>query len=221
VLARELCLGALLTSLACAADPPTSTQAPGDGAPAVAASDVADSGGAAFTTAIVRTAAEATDVQTMKIRIGADGRVLKQSVYHGDASAIPEPVRALAQEQFPGAKALRYETEHYADLGAVYEVEVESAEGKLCEVAAKADGSLVYIECQEDPGSASDAIRSAIEAAIPGATIKELETKKGPNLDEVSVEVEAGGREYALRMKPDGTVLEKRRRIPAIVEVPG
>ena len=105
-------------------------------------------------------------------------------------------------------------------LGDVFEVEVDTKDGKRCAVAAKADGTEVYVECRVDPAELSEPIVKAVEALMPGGKIVEAESKKGPGIYEVSVEVESGGREYYLRVSPDGTLIQKLVRIPAIVEVP-
>ncbi|MCA9712663.1 MAG: DUF1592 domain-containing protein, partial [Myxococcales bacterium] len=154
-----------------------------------------------------------------ELRAAADGHLVKQSVYHDDADAIPEPVRALAAQRFPQATITGYETEHYADLGRIYEVEVDDG-GKSCEVAAQADGTEVYTECRIDPTTLDAKVKATVDAVAPGGRILEAETKKGPSVDEITVEVQAGDRELYLRIRPDGTLIEALRRIPAIVEVP-
>jgi hypothetical protein len=178
-------------------------------------------GEAPFSPAIVKTAGAAPKVEKMKVRISADGRVTKQSLYHHDASAVPDAVKKAAEETYPGGTVLHYENERYADLGDVYEVEMKTKDGKECEVAAKEDGTVVYTECKEDIASTPDAIKQAVEAAVPGAKIEEYETKKGPGIDEVTIEASAGGKNYYLRIKPDGTMIEKLRRIPGLIEIPG
>lgn len=168
---------------------------------------------------LVKLASTAAKVEKIKLRVSADGRLVKQSLYHGDAEAIPESVRSLAKEKFPKAKIMSYETEQYADLGRVYEVEVDDG-GKLCEVAAHEDGTEVYVECRIDPKTLSKAAKATVEKLAPGGKILEAETKKGPSVDETTVEVKAGDRELYVRMSPDGTLIQALRRVPAIVEVP-
>lgn len=169
---------------------------------------------------LARNAQGATGVSKIEMRILTDGTVTKHAVYHSDASAVPEAVKAQAQAQFPGSSVTSYETEYYADLGDVFEVEVETVEGMSCEVAATPAGKLLYTECSEDPANTPQAIESAVQTALPGATIKEYEVKKGEGIDEITVEVEADGREYYLRLLPSGTVLETRVRVPALIEFP-
>jgi hypothetical protein len=188
--------------------PPTDAATPAPAAPT-----------AALDGEIVKTATVAANVQKIKIRVDAEGGIVKQSLYHDKADALPAKVLELAKTRFPSGTIRDYETELYADRGRVYEVEVEDA-GKSCEVAATPEGTEVYTECEVDPASLAAELKAAIEKAAPGGKILEAETKKGPDVDEVTVEVEVDGRELYLRMRPDGTLIQKLRRIPAIVEIP-
>lgn len=190
------------------------TTVPTDTAPTINAAPAAVLDGE-----IVHTAISAADVQKVKIRVDADGGIVKQSLYHGEASALPTKVLELAKTRFPGSTVRHYETELYADRGRVYEVEVDDG-GKLCEVAATPEGALVYVECELDPTTLSAELKAAVEREAPGGKVLEAETKQGSDIDEVTVEVEVDGRELYLRLEPDGTLVQKLRRIPAIVEVP-
>ncbi len=187
---------------------------------AAVAEDGAPGGTAAVLDAdITQTAATAKTVEKMKIRLSADGTVLKQSVYHDAADSIPEAVKALASTKFPKATITGYETELYADLGRIYEVEVDDG-GKECELAANAEGTEIYTECKVDPATLSAAAKATIESLAPGGTILEAESKKGPSVEETTVEVKTGGGELYLRLAPDGSLIQALRRIPAVVEVP-
>lgn len=187
---------------------------------APASGEASPATGDAVLATVASAAPNAQGVDKVEVRLDKSGRVVKQAVYHLDASLVPEPVKATAQREFPDSNVTHYETERYADLGDIYEVEVDTADGRSCEVAAKADGSLIYTECRADPATASPEIIAAIEAAVPGGEIKEYEVKKGEGIDEVTAEVEAGGQEYYLHLEPDGTLLDKRIRVPALIEVP-
>ena len=189
--------------------PPTEGQATTPTAAPVAALDAE----------IVKTATEAANVKKMKIRVDAGGGIVKQSLYHDKADALPAAVLELAKTRFPNATILHYETELYADRGRVYEVEVDDA-GKACEVAATPEGGEVYVECHVDPASLAAELKATIEKVAPGGKILEAETKKGPDIDEVTVEVETGSRELYVRMRSDGTLVQVLRRIPAIIEIP-
>lgn len=213
-MSRTLLVLPLALLLACGPKGSGGTNVPTDTAPTGEAAPAA-----ALDGEIVRTAITAADVQKVKIRVDADGGIVKQSLYHGQASALPAKVLELAKTRFPGGTVRHYETELYADRGRVYEVEVDEG-GKLCEVAATPEGVEVYVECEVDPATLSAELKAAIEKAAPGGKVLEAETKKGSDIDEVTVEVEVDGRELYLRLAPDGTLVQKLRRIPAIVEVP-
>jgi hypothetical protein len=213
-MSRALFVLPLALLLACGPKGSGGTTVPTDTAPTTNAAPAAVLDGE-----IVSTAITAADVQKIKIRVDADGGIVKQSLYHGEASALPAKVLELAKTRFPSGTVRHYETELYADRGRVYEVEVDDG-GKLCEVAATAEGVEVYVECEIDPATLSAELKAAVEKAAPGGKILEAETKKGSDIDEVTVEVEVGGGELYLRLQPDGTLVQKLRRIPAIVEVP-
>lgn len=188
-------------------------------APAPAAS-AAPAAGAGLDAELVGLASRAQGVMKIKMRVGPDGTVHKLAVYHHDAAAIPEPVRALAAERFPGAETLYYESELYSDLGRAYEVEIRTAEGKECEVSASADGTLLYEECKVPPDQIDPKVKATVDRLVPGGTVLEVETKHGPDRDEVSVEVKAGDVEHYVRTTPDGELIGHTLRIPAIIEVP-
>jgi hypothetical protein len=181
--------------------------------------DASTAGSASIDAKLAALASTAGKVEKIELRVDADGKLAKQSIYHDSADAIPEPVRALASDKFPKAKVINYESEVYADLDRVYEIELDDG-GKECEVAAREDGTEIYTECKVDPAGLSAAVKATVEKLAPGGKLLEAETKKGPSVDELTVEVQAGDGELYVRMKPDGTLLEAYRRIPAIVEVP-
>lgn len=200
----------------------TESSTPPDSGQAAAATAQTESAadGQAVLHADVAAAAKGSDVSKMKLRLDDSGAIVKQSVYHGDASRIAEPVKALATKEYPDGKPVRFENEWYAEHGPVHEVEVELPDGTHCEVAAKPDGALLYKECRVDPAKLDAAVTAAVEAAIPGGKILEAETKQGDGIDTLTIEVEAGGKEYYLIMSPTGEVSGKYQRVPAIVEVP-
>lgn len=174
---------------------------------------------AALDAQLVQTATTAATVSKMKIRVDATGAIVKQSVYHDDTQAIPAAVLELAKTRFPGAPIVHFESELYADLGRVYEVEVDDG-GKRCEVAATPEGTEVYVECQVDPAGLSAEVKASVEKLAPGGKLLEAETKTGPDVDELTLEVEHDGRELYLRMRPDGTIIQALRRVPAVIELP-
>jgi hypothetical protein len=168
---------------------------------------------------IMAAATSATGVEKLKLRVDADGAVVKQALYHTDASKVPEAVRSLASKEIPG-KAVRYENEFYAELGAIFEVEVQGKDGKRCEVAAREDGTLRYKECRVKAKELPVEVTRKLGELHPKGKILEAEAKKGPEVDEVTVEVKDGARTFYIRLQPDGTVIAEYLRIPAIVEVP-
>lgn len=216
---RACLLPSLALLLAC-----TTSGAASEGTtpPASASSATTASGAtpaAALDVELVETATTAPKVEKMRIRVDAQGTVVKQALYHDQASVIPAAVMELAKTRFPKATVIGYETERYADRGRVYEVRVDDG-GTECEVAASPEGVELYTECHVDPASLDAAVMATVEATAPGGKILEAETKKGPEIDELTVEVEQGGRELYLRLRPDGSLIQALRRIPAIVEVP-
>ena len=219
---RIVTIVACLTLSACGTVPPAGDgSTPPTAAQSTATADAAPSGTAVtMHPAVVRAARQATDVSKMKVRLDAEGNVVKQSVYHGDASLIAEPVRKLAAERFPGATPRRYETEWYAEHGEVHEVEVDTKDGQQCELAAKPDGTELYVECHVAPTALPAAVAQAAADAVPGGKVVEAESKKGPNIDHFTVEVQLGDVEYYLVISPTGALQHKLRRIPAVVEVP-
>lgn len=223
-LMKPLAASLLLVVSACgdtSATTPDSTP-PSDAAAATVVDDGSgsSSGTATLHTAVADAAKSAPKVDKMKLRLDASGAIVKQSVYHDDASRIAGPVLETAKTQYPDATIEHYETEWYADLGEIHEVEVKTKDGKQCEVAAKPSGELVYTECEASADTLPDPVKKAVDAAVPGGKILEVETKKGEGRDQYTVEVESGGTEYYLIIAPDGTMKNKLKRIPAIVEVP-
>ena len=186
--------------------------------PSVAMSADVASGG--LHEAVAKAAVTAKTVEEFEFRMDENGALIKQAVYHDDASAISEAVKAKAMEVFPGANIESYETEWYADVGEVHEVEVQTADGQECEVSATPDGTLRYKECELDLAKVPPQITAAIESAYPGAKILEVETKQGPAMDVVTAEIEVGGVEYYLHMKPDGALESVHKRVEALVEIP-
>ncbi len=201
------------TSLACQPAASTATTTPGgSGGPAAAS--------AAVDPDLVAIARRPGVAIKAKLRVDASGALQKQSIYHRDAQAIPEAVRSKALARWPDAAVVRYESERYVDRGRVHEVEVQLPSGQQCELAIADDGGELYEECRIEASALPAPVAAQVAAMFPDGTIHEAETKKGPGLDELTLEIAAGGQEYYLRMAPDGKVLSKLLRIPAVLEVP-
>lgn len=192
--------------------------------PDAAAATVIDDGGAEASTridpTISKAATSAKGVTKIKLRLDASGNLVKQAVYHGDEGRISAQVRELAVAKFPGGTAEYYESEFYAEHGEVHEVEVKTADGKHCEVAAKPDGTELYVECHIAESELPPAVSNTVAATIPGGKILEAEKKTSKAGDTFTVEIESGGTEYYLILSASGELQHKLRRIPAIVEVP-
>lgn len=213
-MARTLVLTVLsMVALGCHHEKPTTT--PGDATPTPTASQ-----GGTVDPEMVAIAAKPGIATKFKIRVDAQGALAKQSLYHGDADAIPASVRTLAEKRWAGGKIVSYETELYAEHGRVHEVEVTTAEGTKCELAVKSDGTELYEECEITADKLPQPVAAKVAELFPGGKILEAETKKGAAMDELTVEIEMNGQEYYLRVKPDGTVIAKLLRIPAVLEVP-
>ncbi len=200
----------------CATVSETATETPSASAPTMQA----DAAGSGLHEAVAKTAVTAKTVDEFEFRLDETGALVKQAVYHDDAASIPEAVKAKAAELFPGSTVQHYETEWYATEGVIYEVEVKTADGRECEVAAAPDGTLRYEECELEPANVPTQITAAIASAYPGGKILEVETKKGPDLDIITAEVEAAGVEYYVTMTPDGGIEAVHKRVEALVEIP-
>jgi hypothetical protein len=212
---RALSLALVGFMFACNDSGPPTTQP----CEATAANDTG-AGGASALTQSVADAGKGATVERMKVRFDDGGAIVKQSVYHGDRSGIPQAVLELAERTFPGSKPRRYETEHYADFGPVFEVEVDTADNEMCELASRPEGELVYTECRIDAAELPEPVSARVGATFPDGKILEVEKKSGPEIDEFTIELEAGGRQFYLRIAPDGALLGKVVRVPAIIELP-
>lgn len=188
--------------------------------PEPAAGTAANAVGGSLDAELVAIARTKDVAQKAKLRVDGSGNLQKQSLYHSNADAVPEAARALVAKRWPGATVRGYESERYAEHGRVDEIEVTTAEGAECELAVKQDGSALYEECRIALDAVPPAVASKVAALFPDGSIHEAETKKGEGVDELTIEVAAGGKEYYLRMKPDGEVIAKLLRIPAVLEVP-
>ncbi len=169
---------------------------------------------------LVRAATSAQEVEKFKLKANADGTLRYLAVYHHDASAIPASVTGLVEKQFPGSKIVRYESESIADVGHVFEVEVETGDKQRCELNAKPDGAILYTECAIDPKALPEPVRAAFERTFPGATIKEAEKKTMPGSgEEFELEFEVGGKEHELYLQSDGKLLRHELVLPAQLQV--
>ncbi|TPV92951.1 MAG: hypothetical protein B7733_23030 [Myxococcales bacterium FL481] len=170
---------------------------------------------------ILKTAASAPRLDKLKVRVDPAGRVVKQALYHHDANAIPQPVRELAAQEFPGSTPTRFETEYYAATGRAYEVEVKTQPGRNCEVAATAEGVKLYVECHVDPSVLPPPVAETVRRVAAGAKIIEAEhTIYASGDEEFSIELETPQGEVYVQVRADGTLIGRYRVVPAMIEVP-
>jgi uncharacterized membrane protein YkoI len=169
---------------------------------------------------VVKAAATFKEVSRAKLRTDAKGAVTKLSLYHNDAAKVPDNIKKMAEKKFEGATVRFYELERYADIGWVQEVEVKTADGKNCELSVREDGTENYVECEIPVAELAKPIADAVAKKLPDGKIVEVETKKGPKIDQVHVEVEVGKMVHKLHFSPDGKLLLHLLKIPAELEVP-
>jgi hypothetical protein len=169
---------------------------------------------------LVALAARTGTLGGVLLRTDDQGRVIKIGVYHLDAAEIPAWARREAEARWPGAKLRSYESEWYSDAGAVFEVEVETVAGEHCELSLDAGQRERYVECEVALDAVPPSVRRTAEQTVPGAAIREVETRKGPGIDEFTVELDLAGREHYLHIDPDGRLRAHLVRLPTLLEVP-
>lgn len=209
----------LLLSLPLACDRGSATATPQDCTPAASDTTAPASTSPTLHGEVLAIARSQARVEKIKLRVDASGAVVKQSIYHGDASAIPSGVASLVEQNNPGATPRAYETEVYAEHGLVHEIEFETTDGQLCELAVEAGDVLLYTECQVDPATLPEPVASRVAEVAPGGKILEAERKTSDGDEHYTVEVEVDGRELYLHIGSDGALRAKLLRVPAIVEV--
>ncbi len=164
--------------------------------------------------------ANAQGVHEVEIDVAPDGTLRKVSVYHRDAAQVPEPVKASAQKAFAGAEADAFEIEFYAEGGTVYEVEVTTRDGRRCELAAEADGTVRYTECEIPAGKLPRAARE--DARRRGTAAKAQRIERADGTVEFEVELRAAdGTRFEVSYDRDGRPIEARREIPAKLTTTG
>ncbi len=162
------------------------------------------------------------DTHKLKLTVNRDGNLRYMAVYHRDESKIPEAVLKAASAAFDGGEIQYYESEHYAELGRVFEVQYKTKDGRECEYSAKADGAHVYTECKLDPNDVPpDVMAGATGKLAGGVQIKEAEhTKRADGSEEYGLVFTYQDAELKYYVAPDGTVNRRERRIPAQISVP-
>jgi hypothetical protein len=164
---------------------------------------------------ITRTFQKTQGVQRVNLYLTTGGKVRSVAVYHTDLKEIPAAVQALGAERFPNRQVLYYETEHHAD-GLIYEIEYALDNGLKGELAARADGTLVYVE--QPVATLPDVVRAAALKRVPGQVVGR-ERQLGPGLDHYGVKIQFQDRLHVVLLKPDGRIVRHGVRIPAKLEV--
>ena len=182
------------------------------------AAAAATSGGAIFDAEELELLTGSETIKEARVYLDEGGKMRKLAIYHNDAGALPEAVRAKVEQTYPGATVRYYETERYAGIGRLYEIEVQTADGKELEMSMKPDATLYYLEEAVDAATLDAAIVEKVNARVPGATIVEAETKKGPEVDILLIKAtDAGGRTHYLNFQ--GGELERHSvRHKALIE---
>jgi uncharacterized membrane protein YkoI len=155
----------------------------------------------------------------VELRVEEGGKITKVEVYQAAENKAPEAVRKLASEQLAGGKFKVYEYEVMGDGSEVHEIEMEMADGLVCEVSATGEGKLRYKECQVAPDKAPDAVKKGALAVVSGEIV-EIEQKQGPGVDEYSVEIKADGVIHKIKLTPAGQVTGRSRKLTATVVIP-
>ncbi len=176
--------------------------------------------GGAIDRELLETARKAREIDRIKLRVDEEGVLTKLAVYHGDATLVSPAMVQLVEREEPGARNTRYENEWYADLGRVEEIEFDTADGKHCEIAGRADGELLYRECQVDPAQLPETIREAMATQFPEAKVLEAEEKIRGSETSYTLELREGGREFYLLVDTSGTITGRFLRVPALLEIP-
>ncbi|MFO0755476.1 MAG: hypothetical protein U0359_03240 [Byssovorax sp.] len=163
-------------------------------------------------------ALSAKGAEKFKIAVSPSGEILKLSLYHNDASLIPEPVMATLKKKLPGATIKSFESEIYSDKGRVFEIEVTTKDKKDCEIGAMADGKYLYTECDMKADKLPKAVKDAVAKAVPGGEIVEAEKKDGDTND-FSVESKANGVMHYLHIDTKGKVTWHAQRVAGLIDI--
>lgn len=155
--------------------------------------------------------------EKLELKVNLDGSIGEIELYHGDPEALPQVVRDLAEKTFPKGKVLHYETEVDAG-GDIFEVEVDF-KGKECEVSARADGTLLYTECEESTKDLGPILGPSVAKGFPGAKVVGLKKISRPEAESFEVELMIDGEEHEVEFDAAGQVTAHVRKIPAVLEI--
>ncbi len=76
------------------------------------------------------------------------------------------------------------------------------------------------MECEIPLNSIPEAVVEAVARALPAGEIEEAESHEESGGVIISMEVKANGREYYVRVRDDGQLVDHFVRVPTILEVP-
>lgn len=155
--------------------------------------------------------------EKLELKVGLDGSIGELELYHGEREAMPQVVLDLAEKTFPKGKVLHYETEVDAG-GDVFEIEVDF-KGKECEVSARADGTLLYTECEESTKDLGPVVGPSVAKAFPGAKVTGFKKISRPEAEAFEVEMMIDGEEHEVEFDAGGQIVAHVRKIPALLEV--
>jgi uncharacterized membrane protein YkoI len=119
------------------------------------------------------------DKKTLEVRVDPDGKVLKSDEEKPAAKEekipldkVPEKVMAAIKDRFPGADVTSVEKEN-EDGQVVYDIELKHKDRKY-EMDVKEDGTVLEIEKEVAAKDVPEAVKKAVEAKYPKATLKEV-----------------------------------------------
>ncbi|MCA9527792.1 MAG: hypothetical protein KC549_16010 [Myxococcales bacterium] len=165
------------------------------------------------------TAVAAEGTTELRVYLGPAGTVRGLAVYHGDRGRIPPAVLARGDAVFPGKSAISFESEWHA-IGPVFEVEYDLGDGQHGEIAATADGTLLYTERTLPIDAVPASLQQAALARVGGGEIVSAETKASAGQTATELKVKHGDRTHVVSLADDGRVLWHAVRFMAQVEVP-
>jgi hypothetical protein len=153
------------------------------------------------------------------ITVDGSGAISKLAVEHDAAHTLPAAVLREVRQRAPNAKVMGYETEHYADLGTMFEV-LTRDKGGTTEWSFRADGTWLYTATAVSPSKAPEPVRRAALAAVPGGKLAKAKRVEGPLLNEWRVDVQQRGTRHRLRVSAAGEVMAHSRATKATLMLP-
>jgi hypothetical protein len=185
---------------------------------------LAGCGGAAATgrlsAHLVRNTAAAVPSRPVLLR-SADGTQFAETEVAVEMDAVPGPVRALRGAACPNREGgLRFAR---LEVGGVDAFKVYAGQSlRACAVVARPDGVRLRVEEALDPTALPGPLVAGIQGTFHGDyQIAEVWRVRAAGGDEtIEALIRKFGRELILVMTPTGTILQRLRRLPAVLEVP-